>query len=90
MKMDTLYRAISTYGMSALLLLTLLLAMRGKHSPATSRWFRAQFYGTITVEMAEHIIGWDSFLYTCIYIPYTLVMLVCSGLIVCEAYRESS
>ena len=87
--MDILSRVISTYGMSALLLLSLLLAMRGSHSPAISRWFRAQFYGTLVVELSEHILGWESFLYTCIYIPYTLVMLICSGLVIREAYEPS-
>ena len=76
--------------MSALLLMTLLLAMSRVHSPAISRWFRAQFYGTMTVELAEHILGWDSFLYTCIYIPYTVVMIAASAGVVWEAYREPS
>jgi hypothetical protein len=88
--MDTLSRAISTYGMSALLLLTLLLAMRLPHSRAISCWFRAQFYGNLALELADHILGWDSFLYTCIYIPYTLVMLATSAGVVWEAYREPS
>jgi hypothetical protein len=88
--MDTLSRAVATYGMSLSLLLTLILASRRNHSPAISRWFRAQIYGTIAVELAEHIAGWDSDIYTFIYIPYTLVMLVCSGLVVLEAYREPS
>ncbi len=88
--MDIFTKAASTYGMSAILLLSLLWASRGKHSPAISRWFRSQIYGTLAVELAEHIAGWDSDLYTFIYIPYTLVMLICSGLVVLEAYRESS
>lgn len=77
----------ATYGMSLALLLTLLWAMKGSHSPAISRWFRAQFYGALTVELAQHIAGWDSDLYTFIYIPYTLIMLVCSALVVLEAYE---
>jgi hypothetical protein len=76
--------------MSLILLLSLVLASRGQSSPAIARWFRAQIYGTVAVELAEHIAGWDSDLYTYIYIPYTLVMLVCSGLVVKEAYSESS
>lgn len=88
--MDILWKAIPTYGMSGLLLLTILLAMRGNHSPAIKRWFRAQFYGALVLEMAEHIAGWNSDLYTFIYIPYTLVMLVTTGGIVWEAYREPS
>lgn len=74
--------------MSVLLLLTILLASRGQHSPAVRRWFRAQFYGAVIIEMASHIAGWDSDLYTYIYIPYSLVMLATSAGIVWEAYRE--
>ena len=89
--MDILRSAISTYGMSALLLLSLLLAMRARvHSPAVNRWFRAQFYGNLTLELADHIVGWDSFLYTSIYIPYTLVIVATSVGVVWEAYSESS
>lgn len=86
--MATLSRVATTYGMSLVLLLSLMLAMRGPHSPAISRWFRAQFYGAVALELALHIAGWDSDLYTFIYIPYTLVMLVTTGGVVLEAYNE--
>lgn len=89
--MATLYKVIHTYGMSSLLLLTLLLAMRVPgHSRAVNCWFRAQFYGAIALEMAEHICGWNSDLYTYIYIPYTLIMLAATFGVVIEAYREPS
>lgn len=88
--MDTFTKAASTYGMSAILLLSLWLAMRLPHPPAIKRWFRAQFYGALVLEMVEHIAGWDSDLYTFIYIPYTLIMLMATFGVVIEAYREPS
>ena len=88
--MDFLRKILATYGMSALLLLTILLAAkRGNHSRAVNCWFRSQFYGAIALEMAEHIAGWDSDLYTKIYIPYTLIMLAATVGVVVETYRES-
>lgn len=77
--------------MSALLLLTLLLASRKPgHSPAITRWFRAYLYGTMVLELVCHIAGWDTDIYTYVYIPYTLVMMVVSAGVVLEAYREPS
>lgn len=87
--MDIFTKAASTYGMSAILLLSLCLAMRGIHPPAIKRWFRAQFYGAIVLELVLHVSGWDSDAYLAVYVPYTLVMLLCSGLVVLEAYESS-
>lgn len=88
--MDILSRAAATYGMSAILLLSILLATKRKHSPATSRFFRALFYGTIPLELARYIAGWDSLLYTYIYIPYNVVIVAAALGVVWEAYREPS
>lgn len=87
--MATLSRVATTYGMSLVLLLSLLLAMRGPHSPAIKRWFRAQFYGALVLELVIHVAGWDSDVYLLVYVPYTLVMFLCTGLVVLEAYEPS-
>ena len=76
--------------MSAILLLSLWLASRKPgHSPAIARWFRAYLYGTVVLELVLHLAGWDTDLYTYVYIAYTLVMMAVSLGVVLEAYREN-
>lgn len=73
--------------LSLLLLVAILWAKAGNHSPAISRWFVAQFYGTLVIEMCQHILDWQHPLYTALYDAYTVIILVASAQVVWEAWK---
>jgi len=75
--------------LSLLLLVAILVAMRQPHPPAISRWFVAQFYGTLLIELCQHILGWQHPVYTYLYDAYTLVILSASAGVVWEAWKTS-
>jgi hypothetical protein len=76
--------------LSLLLLAAIWLAKKTQsHSPAISRWFDVQLIATVTIEVCNLLLGWQSRLYTVIYDIFTIAAFIASAGVVWEAWKMS-
>jgi hypothetical protein len=75
----TSYRGGNILLPSLLLLLSIIWAWTApNHPPAVKKFFEAQFWANLTIELCQHLLGWDSLSYAIIYDAFTAFMLVAS------------
>jgi len=76
--------------LSLFLLAAILWAKKAKgHSPAVSIYLDVQLWGNLTIEITQHLLGWQSSSYTVIYDVFTMALLIASGIVVWEAWNIS-